>query len=131
MSRLFQGLIPHVKKFALYMGFNTEVATKNWPTRGTYRIAPASAPAPTFTHNFPLKQDQITDLHFVDRATRLNRESMNVPVILNHSSPRRDVRNIWSALNRRHSVSLPNSTGKADHALPRFGQVSEAHEASL
>jgi hypothetical protein len=131
MARFLQGLIPHVKKFALYMGFNPEVATKNWPSRGTYRVAPASAPAPTFTHNFPLKQEQIADLEFQDRATRLGREAMDMRVIFAHTDSRRDIRNVWNNTRKQNYFSMYQATTPRDFLLPRMEQVSERHEISL
>lgn len=131
MARFLQGLIPQIKKAALYLGLNVEVATKNWPTRGTYRVAPASAPAPSFTHNFPLKQDKIADLDFQNRGVRISREAMEFPVVLSTVDPRKDSRNVWNTLRLRIPSNLNSSVGQAAHDLPRFGQVSERHELTL
>lgn len=131
MARFLQALVPQLKKAAVYLGLNPEVATKNWPSRGTYRVAPASAPAPSFTHNFPLKQDQVSDLQFQDRVVRITREAMNVPVVFAHTNFRRDGRNTWNLI--RQQAGLPNGAtlNKPAHNLPRFGQVSERQELSL
>jgi hypothetical protein len=131
MSRFLQGLVPHIKKFATYMGFNPEVATKNWPSRGTYRIAPASQDAPTFTHNFPLKQEQIADLEFVDRIHRHEREAMNVTIKHLSDQPRKDFRNVWTVTKAKTSNSAANISVKPDHLLPVFAQVSEVQEIHL
>lgn len=131
MARFLQALVPQLKKAALYLGLNPEVATKNWPSRGTYRVAPASAPAPSFTHNFPLKQDQVADLQFQDRAERITREAMHVPVAYAHTNFRRDARNIWNTVRRSSTNSINASSTKAAHNLPRMGQVSERQELSL
>lgn len=131
MSRLVQNLIPHIKKFAVYMGFNPEVATKNWPLRGTYRVAPGSAPVPTFTHNFPLKRDQIADLQFQDRAVRIQRESMNVEAVRISPLPRKDIRNVWNETRRLRRTDLGSLSDKPGYMMPRFGQVSEQQEVTL
>lgn len=131
MSRLVQSLIPHIKKFAVYMGFNPEVATKNWPLRGTYRVAPGSAPVPTFTHNFPLKRDQIADLQFQDRAVRIQREAMDVAAVTVSPLPRKDVRNIWNETRRLKRKDLGTLSDIPAHSLPRFAQVSEKQEITL
>jgi hypothetical protein len=131
MSRLLQGVIPQIKKFALYLGLNPEVATKNWPSRGTYRLAPGSGSVPTFVHNFPLKKDQIADLQFQDRTVRIYREAMDTPLRFNHPLPRLDARNVWTITNRKRSLNINDSSNYAAHTLPRFGQVSEAQEVTL
>lgn len=131
MSRIYQGLIPHIKKFAVYMGFNPEVATKNWPSRGTYRVAPGSAPAPTFKANFPLKQDFVGDLQFETREERLGQEAMNVAVKHVNANPRVDARNVWNMLKSNPSRSLTADSWVSPYNQMRFAQVSEKQEATL
>lgn len=131
MARLLQTIIPQIKKFAVYLGLNPEVATKNWPVRGTYRIAPASAPAPTFTHNFPLKENQIADLEFQDRAVRLTREAMDVSLVYTTTNPRSDARNIWNSSRTSSSNNLHTAAYIPSHDQVHVRQVSERAELSL
>ena len=128
MLKFIQPFIPALKSFGRYLGLNTEVATKNWPSRGTYRVAPASAPAPSFTSNFPLKQDSISDLHWIDKEVRLSKEAFNFPPKLVSADPRKDIRNIW---NHGRVDGLNTARYSAAHDIPRMKQVSEQQEIHL
>lgn len=131
MSQIYKSLIPHIKKFAVYLGLNPEVASKNWPIRGTYRIAPASEPAPTFTHNFPLKQDFVKDLGYETKEERLGLEAMEMVVQYAHTDARRDVRNLWNVYRLRPSQNLTVHSLNPPFQQNQFIQVSEKLEATL
>jgi hypothetical protein len=76
-----------------YFNLNTNVGRDVFPKK-EYRAGPASAPHPEFSLNFPVKSENLADMRYAERQTRMAAES-GVKLETMSTDPRTDPRNAF------------------------------------